>query len=201
MDETRLPPAKPSLPEPPNRPLPPIQKVSAPESTSTPPWDTQNPPEAPQRASATNRPTYRDASERMKEIRATLPDNEDDVDKFHIDPSLIPPGWSYEYKRKLLVGQEDPSYMNSLYRNGWEEVQQSRHPNILVEQGGMVLMERPKELTDERQAANTRLARNAMRAKEEQLGMAPSGTLPRDTPNARAASHIRRTYEPGPIPD
>lgn len=198
MDETRLPPAKSPLPETPNRPLPPIQKVSAPESASTPPWD--QPPEAPQRA-ATNRPTYRDASERMKEIRSTLPDNEDDVDKFHIDPSLVPPGWSYEYKRKLLVGQEDPSYMNSLYRNGWEEVAQSRHPNILVEQGGMVLMERPKELTDERQAANTRLARNAMRAKEEQLGMAPSGTLPRDTPNARAASHIRRTYEPGPIPD
>lgn len=194
MDEIKLPPAKPSLPEPPYRPLPSAQKSTAPDSASPA-------PAAPQREAATNRPTYRDASERMKEIRQTLPDDEDYVDRFHIDPALIPPGWSYEYKRRTIWEKEDPSYTNSLRRNGWEEVPAGRHPGIMVEQGGMVLMERPKELTDERQAANTRIAREVIRAKEEQLGMAPTGTLPRDTPNARAARHVSRSYEPGPIPD
>ena len=140
------------------------------------------------------------AAARLREIRQDLPDNDDGTDRFFIDPSEIPDGWSYEWKRKEIYGQQQQSYQAGLMRRGWEPVPQSRHEHVMVEQDGMILMERPKELTSEAHLRHDAMARAAIRAKEEQLGHAPAGTLPRDADN-RTRPRINKSYEPVAIPD
>src|ERR1700685_1506786 len=48
-------------------------------------------------------------------------------DKFHIDPAIIPEGWSYEYRRHSVLGKDDPSYEVTLAQRGWEAVPADRH--------------------------------------------------------------------------
>lgn len=130
-----------------------------------------------------------------------------EADRFTIDPRIIPDGWSYEWKRKTLWGKEDPAHDIELSRLGWEPVPASRHPELMpkgnwqtIERDGMILMERPKVLTDEAHAKNLRAARLQVRAKEEQLGQTPGGTLPRDE-DARTKPVIKKSYEAMPIQD
>lgn len=148
----------------------------------------------------------RRAAQRAAEIRAHRagldPDNED---KFFIDPRIVPEGWSYEWKRKSVYNQEDPSYQIRLADGGWTPVPASRddrHKALMptgayntIERDGMVLMERPLELTEEAKALELRRARNQVRAKEAQLNSAPDGTLPRDRPQ------VKKSYEAMPIPN
>lgn len=129
------------------------------------------------------------------------------IDKFAIPLEDIPAGWEYEWKRKTLLGKEDPTYDTHLARTGWEPVPTSRHPSYMpsngkypiIEREGMVLMERPKEISDEARGIERRRARDQIRAKEEQLGAAPPGTFERDHPSTRPS--IKHSYEPMPIPD
>lgn len=130
-----------------------------------------------------------------------------EADRFTIDPRIIPDGWSYEWKRKTLWGKEDPAHDIELSRLGWEPVPASRHPELMpkgnwntIERDGMILMERPKVLTDEAHAKNLRSARMQVRAKEEQLGQTPAGTLPRDE-DARTQPSIKKSYSAMPIQD
>lgn len=128
-----------------------------------------------------------------------------EADRFYIDPRMIPDGWSYEWKRKTLWGKEDPAHDVEMARLGWEPVPASRHPELMpkgnfqtIERDGMILMERPKVLTDEAHAANLKRARLQVKAKEAQLSQAPDGTLPRDE-DARTRPVIRKSYEAMPI--
>lgn len=128
-----------------------------------------------------------------------------EVDRFYIDPAMVPDGWSYEWKRKSIWGKEDPAHDIELARVGWEPVPVSRHPELMpkgnfqtIERDGMILMERPKVLTDEVHAKNLRTARMQVRAKEEQLGQTPNGTLPRDE-DARTKPNIKKSFEAMPI--
>ena len=128
-----------------------------------------------------------------------------EADRFSIDQRMIPDGWSYEWKRKTLWGKEDPAHDVELSRLGWEPVPATRHPELMpkgnyqtIERDGMILMERPKVLTDEAHAANLKRARLQVRAKEAQLSQAPDGTLPRDE-DARTRPLIKKSYEAMPI--
>lgn len=143
------------------------------------------------------------AARRAAEIRGDGNlDMDNGSDRFHIPEGIVPDGWSYEWKRKLLVGKPDPSYEVELQRGGWEPVPASRHRHLMpakgtwetIEMDGMVLMERPKEITDERQRANQRAARDQVRAKEAQLREAAPGQFERDRPT------IRKNYEAIPVP-
>jgi hypothetical protein len=67
-----------------------------------------------------------------------------------------------------------------------------------IERKGMVLMERPKEITDEARRIDAQKARNQVRAKEQQLSSAPEGTLTRD--HAQARPNIKKSYSPVDIP-
>jgi hypothetical protein len=168
--------------------------------------------EAPRRPSL--RPEMRDdplsrAKARAAQIRENLGDGgmDDGEDRFRIDANEVPEGWSYEWKRKLVLGKPDPAYEVELARKGWEPVPLSRHPHMMpvgsaiefVERDGMILMERPKELTDEAKDVEVRRARSQVRQKEQQLAATPDGTMTRDHPSARP--NLRKGYEPLPIPE
>lgn len=146
------------------------------------------------------------AKRRAAEIRGHLNGIDEGTDEFYIDPSMIPDGWSYEWKRRLLLGAEDPSHNVALYRMGWEPVPLSRHPEMMprdwrgetIERKGMILMERPLELVEEARQIERRKAVNQVRDKEAQIAGTPDGTLTRD--HAQARPSIKKGYEPIPIP-
>jgi hypothetical protein len=144
------------------------------------------------------------AARRAAEIRNNIGTLDEGVDDFRAPEP--PAGWSYEWKRKLNVGAEDPAYQVELARKGWEAVPTSRHPAFmpdggrhpLIERKGMVLMERPLELTEEARRIEQQKARNQVRSKEQQLNAAPDGQFGRDHEQVRAK--INKSYEAIPIP-
>ena len=156
------------------------------------------------------RPTMREddpraaAARRAAEIRGQFENVDEGVDEFRTPHA--PDGWTYEWKRRTLLGQEDPAYQVELARMGWEPVSTNRHPEMMPMQGshpvierkGMVLMQRPAVISDEARATELRKARNQVRVKEQQLNAAPDGTLTRDHPSARA--QIKKGYSPIEVP-
>jgi hypothetical protein len=146
------------------------------------------------------------AAKRAAELRGHLGGMDTGSDDFFVPAEYVPDGWSYEWKRKTNVGMEDPAYQVQLALRGWEPVPASRHPNMmpddnkyqLVERKGMVLMERPLEITDEARRLEYMAAKNQIRQKEAQLASAPEGTLTRD--HAQVKPKISKGYEAIPIP-
>lgn len=142
------------------------------------------------------------AAKRAAEIRGHRTSQSlDETDRFKVNSDEIPPGWAYEWKRKTVFGKEDPAYEVELSRGGWEPVPASRHPSMMpkghfetIERDGMILMERPKELSDDARSAELRRARLQVRSKENQLNASPDGTFERDRPL------VKKSYESMPIP-
>ena len=105
------------------------------------------------------------------------------------------------------MGQEDPAYQVSIARKGWEPVPASRHPSMMpdgnkyqiIERKGMILMERPLEITEEAQRAERRRAQLQVRQKEEQLNAAPQGQFERNNKDAPLA-RVKKGYSPIAIP-
>lgn len=148
------------------------------------------------------------AKRRTAELRDHLGDDYDSTDDFFISPSDIPNGWAYEWKRKTIMGQEDPAYQVALARSGWDAVPASRHPSYMpdtgnyavIERKGMVLMERPSEISDEARNRESRKARQQVRQKEEQLTAAKTGDFDRSNKDESMVK-IRKSYESLSIPD
>ncbi len=147
------------------------------------------------------------AARRAAEIRGHLGSMDEGTDEFYIDPAVIPDGWTYEWKRKTVLGQEDPAYQVHLSRTGWEPVSTARHPEMMPGQGnhpnierkGMALMMRPKVISDEARDIELRRARGQVKAKEEQLAGTPEGGLGhRD--HAQVKPKIGKSYEAMPVP-
>lgn len=147
------------------------------------------------------------AARRAAELRDHLGDMDEGTDDFYINQADVPPGWEYEWKRKLLLGAEDPAYQVALARAGWEPVPTSRHPSYMPNQGshpvierkGMILMERPSEISDEARAIELRKARNQVRQKEAQLNSAEGGQFERSNKD-QSLVNIRKSYDSIPIP-
>ena len=145
------------------------------------------------------------AERRAAEIRQHLKgDTSDGADRFWVDPHIIPDGWSYEWKRKTIWGKEDPAHEVELARQGWEAVPATRHPQMMpkgnwqtIERDGMILMERPKVLTEDIHQDNLVKARRQVKAKDAQLNQAPEGTFDRDDPRVKAS--IKKSFEAMPI--
>lgn len=144
------------------------------------------------------------AARRAAEIRGHLGGMDEGTDEFSLPEA--PAGWTYEWKRKTVLGQEDPAHQVALLRMGWEPVPTSRHPEMMpgngnyptIERKGMILMERPTELVEEARAIELQKARGQVRAKEAQLAGTPEGTMTRD--HAQARPKINKSYESIPIP-
>jgi len=150
------------------------------------------------------------AKRRAAEIRGHIGDMDEGTDEFFVPAHIIPEGWTYEWKRKLLLGQEDPTYTVQLARMGWEPVPLNRDrdhqammpptwPHNTIERKGMMLMERPTEVVEEARSIELRRARDQVRAKEAQLAGTPEGTMTRD--HAKVRPQIKKGFEPIPVPE
>jgi len=106
------------------------------------------------------------------------------TDRLYIDPSMVPDGWSWEWKRCKLHNMEqneDSAYMLGLQHNGWEPVLAENFPLLFTKQGttgpivvdGLMLMERPLELT--RQAQEEVQRETAMRGSNATQAIAKDG--------------------------
>lgn len=84
-------------------------------------------------------------------------------------PSLLPevnqePGYSYRWVRISTLGTADVNNISSKFREGWEPVKASEHPEAFtmsdpnsrfkdcIESGGLILCKTPVELTSQRDA-------------------------------------------------
>lgn len=164
---------------------------------------------APAKAPAKSEPAPTIARAPIRtDVRERKRKNDSASDIFAIPAHLIPPGVSLEWKRESMLGMDDPHYMVSQHEQGWRPVDVSMIPQLMPEgykgairMKGMLLMERPVELTREAQQEDYKNARRAVAAKEQQLGVTPPGTLSREHPGARASTFVNKSVEPGSIPD
>ena len=149
------------------------------------------------------------AARKAAELRAHRNGELDDgTDEFFIEPGVIPDGWTYEWKTFEIYGAEQSSHITKLLRDGWEPVPASRHPEMMprgydgaeIRRKGMVLMERPAEITSEVREAELRRARLQVRAKEEQLSASEAGQFDRIN-KGNDMVKIKKGYEAMPIPE
>lgn len=127
------------------------------------------------------------------------------VDKYDLGAMGIkaPPGWTYEWKRKTIAGMEDTDHLNALGDNGWTSVPADRHQGTAgksrtgeIVRDGLMLMERPVELTNEARAEDKAAARAQIQAQNDQYrGRMPSG-MSTEHPGVRPS--IRGSYEQSP---
>lgn len=168
---------------------------------------------APVAAAAVERPSMRPAmreedpraaaARRAAEIRGHIGDLDEGTDEFAAPRP--PDGWTYEWKQRTVMGAEDPARQVHYARTGWEAVPTARHPEMMphngaspiIERKGMVLMQRPKDISDEVRDIDLRRARNQVQAKKQQLSQAPDGHFERSNKDVK----IRNSYEPLPVPN
>ena len=145
------------------------------------------------------------AAKRAAEIRNNASPFDDGVDEFAAPPP--PDGWTYEWKRKSSMNMEDVSHMNHVRRTGWAAVPVERHPEMMqvgaegsIERKGMLLMERPEEITLDAKDKDLRTARQQVQIKEGQLDPKGRGGLS-DRHDSHIAPKIKKSMEPIPIPE
>lgn len=110
-------------------------------------------------------------------------------DKFAFDRSIIPSGWTYEWKTRTVKNWEWIDHQVELAANGWEPVPAERHPGVFmpagytgnIERGGMVLMERDERLTAQARAADRRSANEQLKVSRSMAGL-----MERAAPNSGA---------------
>lgn len=161
------------------------------------------------------RPGYIDHQERARrrlaELRAQFGDLDEDGDgDMYLDRFFAeaPPGWTYEWKTHTVFNKQFPHYTNQLLRGGWQPVPAARHRELLYPEytdesiivDGLMLMERPKELTDRRRLREREKSTNQVRNAEAKLVEAPPGTAPRDA-HRQTAPRVGSSVGPIGIPD
>lgn len=148
------------------------------------------------------------ARARIAEIRAIHGDG--DFSEVYVDKwfAAAPPGWIYEWKTHSVWNKEYPQYVSGLQRSGWSPVQAVRHRELLYPEyegeniviDGMILMERPRELTDQVRRREYQRAIDVVRNSERKLADAPGGTAPR-TAFADTMPKVRSHVGPVTISD
>jgi hypothetical protein len=133
------------------------------------------------------------------------------VDKFDIPESMkadfAARGMDVQWKRETVYGARDPSYEVFMREQGFDPVDSSRFPEYVAEgasgpirRDGMMLMERPMELTLEAKLEERQAADDAVRIKTEQLTGAPDGQFQRHRADGSSTVSINRTIERGGLP-
>lgn len=118
----------------------------------------------------------------------------DEEDNYKIFPEEVPEGMSYEWKRLEIYGKEDRAYQSKLRQFGrWSPVPADRHPrfNMAGEQAividGMMLMERPTELSEERRRRDRVKSSSQFQDKMAAIGNA--------MPNKLKVNTLQKTVE------
>jgi hypothetical protein len=119
------------------------------------------------------------------------------MNRFELDESRIPPNMSYEWKCKTIMGQENIEGLINYEANRWTSVPPERHPELTgsrasqmreIVRAGLVLMERPKEITAIVKDQEEFEARNQVSTQLQRLRLT----------GARAAGRgISTSYSPG----
>lgn len=121
------------------------------------------------------RPIQRSEQRAVQRLNIRTPGN-----RFDIDERRIPTGMHYEWKRKTFLGREDIEHLVNLDANGWLAVPSDRHPELSgtrlqsgseIVRGGMVLMERPVEITEEARELDGFAAKQQVAAQIQRLGL------------------------------
>lgn len=141
---------------------------------------------------------------REEELMELVENVLEEDDPFFIPPDMIPEGYSVEWKRQTVLGARAPnqsSYEVKLARTRWEAVSISTHPSFgklvpasydkdVIEKEGMILMIRPKEITDKVRQIQTLKAQNQLSQKMAQLSNAGNGEAP------RKVQSLNKSYAP-----
>ena len=183
-----------------------LASAIAAESEAEPVAEAEGPARGPLRAEESRARAKR----RVEALRKQLDDMPEGTDEFYIPLDIVPEGWSYEWKRYTFLNAQDPTYQVALAQTGWEPVPAARHPTLMplgwdkvhIERKGMILMERPLEITQEMKRRDDKNARDAVRQKADQLGQAPPGTFQRQDAKGGNLAKVSVGYESGVmIPD
>lgn len=114
--------------------------------------------------------------------------------RFYMDPDSIPTGMDYNWKRITVKGEQDTEHQIDCAEAGWTPVPAERHPDkagrkaepgSMIIRGGLVLMERPTELTREASDEDEGKAKDQLRTQFARLGQTDRGALPREVRKAR----------------
>lgn len=128
-------------------------------------------------------------------------------DKYYVDPTKIPDGWSYEWRTYTVVGKENPQYQVQLQRSRWRPVPARRHPELMPRDydpngailiDGMMLMERPSAITDFQRQRDKQEADAPIKNIRDKLTGAPQNHFPRGVGGAPAA--VNTVYGAPDIP-
>lgn len=100
-------------------------------------------------------------------------------DKFAFDRSIIPAGWTYEWKTRTVKNWEWVDHQVELAQNGWEPVPAERHPGQFmprdykgpIERGGMILMERDDRLTHRARMLDKKMANEQVQVSRNMAGL------------------------------
>lgn len=130
------------------------------------------------------------------------------TDEFYFPRDQVPDGWTYEWKREITGGDDDPAYQVQLARGGWRPVPVDRHPEMMpqgfdgkkITRKGMLLMERPASITEAMRKREQLMARNQVKVKEEQLTQPAPGQFERENKGAPLVS-VKKSFAPIPIPE
>lgn len=141
------------------------------------------------------RPQQRSEQRSFQRFAIRTPTN-----RFNLDENLIPPNMTYEWKRKTIMGMEDVESQINYEANGWTPVPPDRHPELMglrktnaneIVRGGLVLMQRPVEITSQVQELEEFAARNQVAMQLQRLRME----------GKRAAGRgIKTDYQEAPAP-
>ena len=129
-------------------------------------------------------------------------------DRFYFPIDDVPNGWVYEWKRFSVYNLEDPHYVSSLQRLGWDFVPAERHPEMMpmgtsghIVRDGMVLMERPETIQKLATDREKKLARDQVRVKEQALAAKASPNEFDRENKGQPLVRVRKNWEPVEIPD
>lgn len=122
-------------------------------------------------------------------------------DRFDAPPP--PEGWTYEWKSVEVLGREDPQYQTELSRTGWEEVDAARHPEMMprdwkgpIRRDGMVLMERPAQITAKVKERDQREANHLVQSVKERMGESKPGQFERADGRGQSTASVKTSWAP-----
>ena len=150
---------------------------------------------------------HRDNGGRDTEVRASAKKTRrsklDFVDELYVDPKEIPDGFCVEWKRNAIHGKVDNEHHLGLEMDGWEYAQPKQFPSRVgkhftgdkVLYKDLILMIRPKELTDEAKLEDKTNAKNQVKTKMAELGLAGQGEAQRVDGYGRSMANVKISYD------
>jgi hypothetical protein len=135
----------------------------------------------------------------------------DDEDRLKIAKEDIPDGMDYQWVTDSVLGQPMPQRRGRFERRGWKPVPASRHDGLFMPKGfqgeinvdGLVLMERPMELSMEARRREKMKAAEQVYVREAALrggDLGPNVTFDTTHPSAQKVNRVSKSYERVNIP-